>query len=119
MWYFFRGTSASCLVIRSGSFSVILASSGLVLFRRNGMRVESPAGMRKMGRLMLIGIPRWCDVGDVHGHGALAKRALVARAPVDVAWLGCSVMSVSSGGVGGSRLGDVGVSFRTSRRRRG
>ena len=30
---------------------------------RTGMGVESPAGMRKMGRLMLVGIPRWCDVG--------------------------------------------------------
>ena len=38
---------------------------------RTGMGVESPAGMREMGRLMLIGIPRWCDVGGVRGHGAL------------------------------------------------
>ena len=52
---------------------------------RTGMGVESPAGVREMGRLMLVGIPRWCDVGDVHGHGALAKRAIVARAPVDEA----------------------------------
>ena len=28
-----------CLVIRSGSFSVMLASSGLVLFRRNEVAV--------------------------------------------------------------------------------
>ena len=83
------------------------------------MGVESPAGMRGMGWLMLIGIPRWCDVGDVHGHGVLAKRAIVARAPADEAWLGCPAMSVSSGGVGGSRLSNVGVSCRTSRRRRG
>ena len=34
-------------------------------------------------------------------------------------WLGCPAMSVSSGGVGGSRLSDVGVSCRTSRRCRG
>ena len=86
---------------------------------RTGMGVESPAGMREMGRLMLIGIPRWCDLGDVHGHVALAKRAIVARASVDEAWLGCSAISVSSGGVGGSRLSDVGVSCRTSPRRRG
>ena len=77
---------------------------------RTGMGVESPAGMREMGQLMLIGIPRWCDVGDVHGHGALAKRAVVARAPVDEAWLGCPAMSVSSRGVDGSKLSDVGVS---------
>ena len=31
---------------------------------RTGMGVESPAGMREMGRSMLVGIPRWCDVGD-------------------------------------------------------
>ena len=31
---------------------------------RTGMGVESPAGMREMGRLMLVGIPWWCDVGD-------------------------------------------------------
>ena len=31
---------------------------------RTGMGVKSPAGMREMGRLMLVGIPRWCDVGD-------------------------------------------------------
>ena len=84
-----------------------------------GIRVESPAGMREMGQLMFIGITRWCDMGDVHGHGALAKRAIVARAPVDEAWLGCPAMSVSSGGLGGSRLSDVGVSCRASRRRRG
>ena len=72
-----------------------------------------------MGRLMFIGIPRWCDARDIHGHGALAKRAIVARAPVDEAWLGCPAMSVSSGGVGCSRLSDVGVSCRTSRRCRG
>ena len=72
-----------------------------------------------MGRLVLIGIPQWCDVGDIHGHGALAKRAKVARAQVDEAWLGCPAMSASSGGVGGYRLSDVGVSCRTSRRRRG
>ena len=83
------------------------------------MGVESPAGMREMGRLMLVGIPWWCDVGDVHGHGTLAKRAIVARAPVGEAWLGCPGMSVSSGGVGGSKLGDVGVSCSTSRWRRG
>ena len=33
--------------------------------------------------------------------------------------MGCPVMSVSSGGVGGSRLSDVGISCRTSRRRSG
>ena len=55
----------------------------------------------------------------VHRYGALAKRAIVARASVDGAWLGCLTMSVSSGDVGGSRLSDVGVSCRTSRRRRG
>ena len=79
---------------------------------RTGIGVESPSGIREMGRMMLIRIPRWCDVGDVHGHGALAKRAIVARAPVDEAWLGCLAMSVSSGGVDGSRLSDVGVSCR-------
>ena len=56
--------------------------------------------------------------GIVHGYGALAKRAIVARAPVDGAWL-CPAVSVSSGGVAGSRLSDVGVSCRISRRRRG
>ena len=66
-----------------------------------------------MGRPMLVGI------GIVHGHGALAKRAIVARAPVDGAWLEYPAVSVSSGGVGGSRLGDVEVSCRTSRRRQG
>ena len=34
-------------------------------------------------------------------------------------WLRCPAMSVSTGGVGGSRLSDVGVSRRTSRRCRG
>ena len=54
------------------------------------------------------------------------KCKIVARASVDGAglgcdgaWLGCPAVSVSSGGVGGSRLSDVGVSCRTSRRRRG
>ena len=86
---------------------------------RTGMGVESPAGMREMGRLTLIDIPRWYDVGDVHGHGALAKLAIVARAPVDEAWVGCPAMYVSTGGVGGFRLSDVGVLCRTSRRRQG
>ena len=31
---------------------------------RTGMGVESPAGIREMGRLMLVDIPRWCDVVD-------------------------------------------------------
>ena len=45
----------------------------------------------------------------------MAKRAIVARAPVDGASLGCPAVSVSvsSGGVGGSRLSDVGVNCRT------
>ena len=47
--------------------------------------VESPAGMKKMRRLTLMGIPWWYDVGDVHGLGALAKRAVVVRTPVDEA----------------------------------
>ena len=34
-------------------------------------------------------------------------------------WLGCPAMSMSTGGVGGSRLSDVGVSRRTSRGCRG
>ena len=57
--------------------------------------------------------------GIVHGYGALAKRAIVARAPVDGAWLGCPAVCMSSRGVGGSRLSDVGVSCRISRRGRG
>ena len=48
-----------------------------------------------------------------------AKRATVVRSPVDGAWLGCPAVSVPSGGVGGSRLSDVGVSCKTSRRHRG
>ena len=63
--------------------------------------------------------PGGATLGVVHGHGALAKRATVARVPVDEAWLGCPAMSVSSGGVGGSRLSNVGVGCRASRRRRG
>ena len=55
--------------------------------------------------------------GFVHGYEGLAKRAIVARALVDGAWLGCPTVSVSSGGVGGSRLSGVGVSCRTSRSR--
>ena len=31
---------------------------------RTGMEVESPAGMREMGRLTLVGIHLSCDVGD-------------------------------------------------------
>ena len=65
------------------------------------------------------GIPRWCDVEDCPRARGLAKRVIVARAPLDEACLGCLVVFVSSGGVGGSRLSDVGVSCRTSRRRRG
>ena len=57
-------------------------------------------------------------MGVVHGHGALAKLATVAGAPVDGAWLGCPAVSVSIGGVGSSRLSDVRVSCRSSRRRR-
>ena len=57
--------------------------------------------------------------GVVHVYGTLAKRAIVARAPVDEAWLGCPAVFVSSGGVGGSRLSDVEVKYKTSRRRRG
>ena len=73
----------------------------------------------KMARLMLIGIPRWCDVGDCPRLRGVGQRVMVARAPVDEAWLGCPAISVSSGGVGGSRLSDVGDSCRTSRRGRG
>ena len=108
-----------CLGLRVGGGAACAEGCCVCGMPRTGMGVESPAGMREMGRLMLIGILWWCDVGDVHGHGALAKRAVDARGPVDEAWLGCPAMSVSSGGVGGSRLSDVGVSCRTSRRRRG
>ena len=52
----------------------------------------------------------------INGYRALGKRAIVARAPVGGAWLMCP--AVSSEGVGDSRLSDVGVSCRTSRRRR-
>ena len=63
---------------------------------------------------MLIGIPRWCDVGDcprVRGVGEACNSCQGSSRR--------SVVGVSSGGVGGSRLSDVGVSCRTSRRRRG
>ena len=108
-----------CLGLRVGGGAACVEGCCVCGMPCTGMGVESPAGMREMGRLMLTGILRWCDVGDVYGHGAWTKRAIVARVPVDEAWLGCPAMYVSSGGVGGSRLSDVGVSCRTSRRRRG
>ena len=39
VFFCFRFLLVDCLVIRSGSFSVMLASSGLVLFRRNQVAV--------------------------------------------------------------------------------
>ena len=60
-------------------------------------------------------------------HGTLAERAVVARASVEGAWLRCTAVysgvqqctAVSCGDVGGSRLSDVEITCRTSRRRRG
>ena len=56
-----------------------------------GMGREPPAGRDKgkLGRLVLIGIPRWYDVGVVNGYGALAKGEAFAGASGDGAWLRC------------------------------
>ena len=65
-------------------------------------------------RLMLVSIPRWYDVGNCPRVRRVGEVYNSCR--------GSSrrgVVGVSSGGVGGSRLSDVGVSCRTSRRRRG
>ena len=67
-----------------------------------------------------IGVDRFTPVmrhGVVNAYGALANLAVVTRVPGDGAWLRCP--AGSSGGMGGSRLSDVGVSCRASRRRRG
>ena len=73
----------------------------------------------KLKGLILIGIPRWCNVGDcprVRGVGEAcnscpgSNRRIVVRV---------SSGSRLSGGVGGSRLSDVRVSCRTSCRPRG
>ena len=67
---------------------------------RTGMGVESPAGMREMGRLMLVGIPRWCDVGDCPRARGIGEACNSSQ--------------------GSSRRGVVGVSsdVRVQRRRR-
>ena len=72
-----------------------------------------------MERLVLIGVPRWCEVGGCQQplEAAMAKRTIVTRAPGHGAWLRCP--AVPSGGVGGYRLSDVKASCRNSRRRRG
>ena len=43
----------------------------------------------KLGLLVSIGILRWCGVGVVNGYGTLAKRAVIAGARGDGAWLRC------------------------------
>ena len=68
----------------------------------------------KLGRLVLIGIPRWCDVGDCQRARGVGEECSSCLGPRKR-----SVVEVSSGGVGGSRLSDVGVSCRNPRRRRG
>ena len=86
------------LRMRVGGGTVFVEGCCVCGMPRTSMGVESLAGMREVRRFMLIGIPRWCDVGDVHGHGALANRAVAARAPVDEAWLGCRPVQRLRGG---------------------
>ena len=66
------------------------------------------------GRLVLIGTPRWCDVGVAKRVRSVGEACNSCRGPrrKDVA-------EVSSGGVGGSRRSYVGVSSsKTFRQRR-
>ena len=53
-----------CLGLGVGGGAACVEGCCVCGMPRTCMGVESPAGMREMGRLMLVGIPRWCDVGD-------------------------------------------------------
>ena len=68
----------------------------------------------KLGRLVLIDISQWSDVRAIKRVEGVGKACSSCRGPRKK-----GVAEVSSGGVGGSRRGNVGVcGCKTSRRRR-
>ena len=68
----------------------------------------------KLGWLVLIGIPRWCDVWVTKRVRGVGEACSSCRGPRRR-----GVVEMSSGGVGGYKRSDVGVSSRkTSQRRR-
>ena len=76
-------------------------------------------GKGKLERLMLIDMPRWCDMGDCPRVWGVDEACNSCQGSSRRGVVGCPAVSMSSGDVGGSRLSGVGVNRRTSRRRRG